>query len=234
MIMLTPKRDFTLPEWKDADLVGWGALAQRAFRIATRAGTGGRFRRIIDEVRHLLEHEQFEEIDRRLAERSFARALVTVWHDDQRLAFASLTAERVSALLEAQAPGISRLTTVNLIAVLLTYFDHLDSWQPGLLAAVGSATLRAVQAQGQRDSRADLIETFRRDHRYLTRPDGPTELAENLILDDVPMDDYLRLSGLLGFDGGRFGERLRHAYYIAQINIADHTEKKGHAFLLEV
>src|SRR5690606_7560928 len=101
--------------------------------------------------RRLIEQKRFEEIDRRLSERRFARALVTVWHDDQEMAAASLTGARVAALVEAQQPRISRLTTVILIAVLLRYFDHLDRWHPGLLAALGSAAQRAVSCQAPRD-----------------------------------------------------------------------------------
>lgn len=231
--MLTPQRSFILPEWTQADLVGWDGLAQRAFRVAAEAGRGAHFHRVVDDVRRLIEQKRFEEIDRRLSERRFARALVTVWHDDQEMAAASLTGARVAALVEAQQPRISRLTTVILIAVLLRYFDHLDRWHPGLLAALGSAAQRAVSCQAPRDSSADLVEAFRRDHHHLTRADGPTRLAENLAITEVPLDEYFRLSGMLGFDGGRFGERLRHAYYIAQIREADHTAG-GHPFLLEV
>lgn len=230
-MIVAPPDTYVLPEWPPHELARWDALAQRAFEIATRAGTGARFRRTVDEVRRLVAEGQLDELDRRLGDHRFARALLTVWHDDEQVARASLTRDRLSALTGQSR--LTRLTTVSLIAVLLKYFDMLDTWEPGFLAAVGAATLQAVERQSVRHARGDVVETFRRDHHYMVRAEGPANLVEALATQDVALDDYIRRTGLLGFAKGRFGDRLRHAYYIAQIRAADHT-LSGHGFLGEL
>lgn len=231
--MFAPPRAFFLPEWPEPELETWNVLTARAVRLTSRAGTGVQFGRLVEEIRELVRAGQFATIDARLPERRFARALVTLWHDDEELARASLTSERLARLLDAQAPRLSRLTTINLIAVLLKHFDLLDEWQENLLSEVGEAAKHAVQNHAASDTRNDVVEVFRRDHAFMTHVRGPSHLAQMLVANGTSLDDYTRSNGLLGYDGGRFGARLRESYFLEQIHAADHTSAE-HAFLNEV
>src|SRR5699024_2620417 len=132
ILMGTPWRTFDIPHWRPEELIGWSALTDRAFQLTVKAGMGSRFAAVMAEVRRLIRDSQFETLDARLHDRRVARALATVWHDDEVLARASLTRERLTLLLQAQAPQVSRLTTLTLISVLLKYFDLLENWRTGL------------------------------------------------------------------------------------------------------
>src|SRR5690606_5281409 len=232
-LMFAPPRAIFLPEWPEPELETWNDLTARAVRLTSRAGTGVQFGRLVEEIRVLVRTGQFDTIDARLHERRFARALVTVWHDDEDLARASLTSERLARLRDAQAPRLSRLTTINLIAVLLKHFDLLDDWQENLLGAVGAAAKHAVQSHAASGTRNDVVETFRRDHPFMTHGEGPSRLAQMLVANGTSLGDYTRSNGILGYDGGRFGARLRQSYFLEQIRAADHTSAE-HAFLDEV
>jgi hypothetical protein len=231
-LRLPPSLD--LPAWQPADEQAWAATTERAATITPRVGRGRDFLALVTEIRRLVESGELAELDRRIVERrAAARALLHVWQHDERLARRSLDGDRVRFLLRNQSPRPTYLTTTGLSAVLLQYFDNLDLWSPGLFDEVSTATARAVQSQKARHGARDLIGTMRSEPRLYLEKQGPDRLAERLLSQKLSLADHVRRTGLLGFDEGRYGERVRHAFYLNRIRQSDHTTS-GHEVLTEI
>ncbi|WP_454778207.1 EH signature domain-containing protein [Georgenia muralis] len=223
-----------LPAWQPADTLAWATTTKRAATITQRVGQGRDFLALVTEIRRLVESGALARLDEMLEERrAAARALLHVWQHDERLARRSLDGDRVRRLLRHQNPRPTYLTTTGLAAVLLKYFDELDSWSPGLFDEVSTATARAVQSQKTHNAAHDLVATMRSEPRLYLDRQGPDRLGERLVAQNLSLSDHVRRTGLLGFDDGRYGERVRQAFYLTRIRRADHTTS-GHEVLTEV
>lgn len=224
---------FQVSPWPADNAPRWRELAEKAETVARKAGTSGsRFRDVVVHVRTLLANGAYGAVAERLGDRQVMRALLTVWADDDALAWASmprLFPEARIRLLEHP----SRISATILAALFWRHFDHLDAAQPGLTAAVGR-TLHEVAAGLQREGIDDggPLGAIVREPQFWIAQDGPAALAQHLIAAGRTLDDHLGRNGISGLEG-RFGILARHEYYLVQIRQADHTAG-GHVFLADI
>ncbi|WP_167043532.1 EH signature domain-containing protein [Salinibacterium sp. ZJ454] len=221
-----------LPDWDMNSATQWAEMNVRATHITSRAGMGANFARTRAEVCALIDAGDEAGILFRLTNRRFARALATVWAEDKMRAEASATDSILAALLEKQAPRVSRLTTLALIRAYLGYFDEMEDWPDGTWARFGNTVRSAVMQQPPREGAGDIIEALRTRPEFFFEKDGPEQLAAELQASGISLDHYLRNAGAIGFENGRYGLIVRHALYIEQIKHADPLS--DHDFLDEI
>ena len=222
----------SLPPWPDELAGNWVVFSDRAKKLTSRAGTGARFEAMLDEVRDHIDQQAWEPLLARLSDRTYARALTTVWMEDAGRAQASLSELTLERLVEAQLPKVSRMTTSALIAAYLDYFDELDEWVPGLRGVMASTVQLTVAQQKPRDAFPDILDAIRIFPEHYLYRESPSRLAKHLVNTKVSLTEHLRGAGLTGLDAGRFGSQVRDALYLEQIRAAD--PQQDYDFLNEI
>ncbi|MEW1959577.1 EH signature domain-containing protein [Kineococcus sp. NPDC059986] len=215
-----------LPEWGGVGHAAWARQIKRAEELCRGAGTGRHFAGLVDEARHLLALGNVPDLERRLADRRFVRAVATAWAEDVDLAQRSLSTPLVDAIVR---DDVSRLSTLLLARLFLDHLDRLDSWETGLQASLRELVRSSVSAQPTRPH-VDVMESLRRQDHYLFTPDGPRRLADHLVEVGGDFDAWLRVSLLSAYSTTRFARVARDEFYMAQIRAAD-PESGDHAFL---
>lgn len=236
MRLATPPHRDSAP-WPTASANGWDFLTRAASRTARSAGAGPGFLDRVAEVRTLLERGETETIRQRLASPQVARALVHVWRDDVDLASRTMRADLVHEVASAPPGRASRLTLVALASLHLTHFDAVEAWEPGLFRAVVTAVLDGVAelpVPPTGPGAADLLAAFRLRTDVVARADGPATAAAEMRAADVPLARWLGDHGLVGSDGGRFGQLLRQAVHLARLRTVDPAQPEELGFLVEL
>lgn len=220
------RRIATMPDlapWPAALQAAWQPLTRQAERLALTAGAGRGFQDRIAEVSGLIDRRDLARIEARLSERSFARALVFIWIDDEERAKASLSIDLANKLLRAQGGNPSRLLTTALCTLFLRRFDLLDEIEAGLFNTLGSVAKAAVRStrplrdESQPLPASEVVEAIRRFPELLLSVDGPLSAAREADLNELSLKDWLRSHGLLGLESGRYGVLLRQAIYLKRI-----------------
>lgn len=211
--------------WSEVDTKQWLALGNSATLLARKAARGERFDRLLQEVRHLLDTNQIDEVRARLSSRRFARAVVTVWRDDSALAERTLRSSLLSELVAAQQERPSRLLVLTLVDLHLQHFETLDLWEQGLFAFVGNSLRTAVAALPSSRGVKDLLEHVRASPELFLDSGSPRALAAHLVEQQRDFADFMTTTGVAGHDLGQFGKHVRREVFLERIRQADPNEE---------
>lgn len=226
----TPVPQFQLAAWPDHARATWEERADRATGVSARAGIGRNYGELVQEARALLLAGDLATLRTRMAERRFVRAVITAWLDDASLAEGTASPDLIRSLSAVARP--SRLTTIAAAMLFFRHFDRLDAWQAGLFLAVRDLIRSAVKAQPSRAA-GDVIETLRQHGDLLLELEGPTRLAQHLLVAGGDVTSWFRANHMSVHSDTRFGRIARDAYYLTAIAAAD-AEHGDHNFLVVV
>lgn len=223
-----------LAPWQWDDTLGqrWVMISSSAAKLTQRAGTGAEFEKLMEEVRSDLKASRIDSVFERLVDRRYARAVVTVWNEDETLAQKTVRAKLLQRLIDAQSPRLSRLTTLSLISLFLRYFDGLEEWEAGLFSAMARVIRTAVVQQPTRAGILDIVEAIRQSPRNFLYVESPRDLARERVESGESLRDYFSRFGVFGYDNWRYGRLVRNQLYLVQIERADPSQE--HEFLTDL
>lgn len=219
-------------QWDPEFGSAWIALGSRAVQLTQRAGTGVEFEKVMTQVRADLGAGDLEMVSERLVNRRYARALVTVWNEDEEVARRTMRGPLLQRLIDAQSPRLSRLATLSLISLFLRFFDGLEEWEVGLFEATARSIRTAVAQQPIRAGAPDVVEAIRQSPGNFLYLESPRDLARERAQSGEPLRDYFQKFGVFGYDNWRYGQLVRNQLYLVQIERANPSEE--HDFLNEL
>ncbi len=227
---------FEARPWPDDLGATWETLTRRATKVADEAGVGDRLPELMAEARALAQAGDYTGLNKRLADRRFARALLQVWSDDADLATTSMSSELFDRVgTDAQ---LGRHATLVLVSLYWQRFDLLDAVLGGLFAAVRGAVERCVGqvlASNSQGDDGDPLRFIAQAQQLTLAAGAPEALAAHAGALGTPLDQIVERAGLrpLLSPSGRFARSAYHAYYLGEIAGADHTSDH-HSFLGDV
>lgn len=209
----------------------WRALSDGARSLQARVGTGGVFKDYVGQAKALLQNFDLNEFRRASESRSMIRAFFHAWISEPELAATTLRIRTIEALSASKA-GISRLGTMALIQMHLSYFDLVDSWEPGLFSAIEGAIRKAVASQNSNVKVADAVESVRKNPELVIHATAASNASRLVISGEHTIEGLMADLNLSGFDARRYRLLLHQEVFLRRIEQADPHGANG--FLSEV
>ena len=221
MRFVTPSPAVSIRSWKKPELTVWKTHTKSAKDQGVRAVRSAAFEGHLHEARRIL-----GTVDplpsARLEHRGVRRAIVTVWAEDAAVAEATLRIDLLDLVVPPDATR-STLVTLQLARVYYSHFDHLDTWEEGLFAHVGSRLADLTGRSGSR--RANGVFTALTNHRGVSLGGkAPARIAEHVITAEEALPSYLERIGLGDYGSGRFIELVQQHTYVKQLERADPSD----------
>jgi hypothetical protein len=218
-VIRLPETRARLPEWPLQVMQRWVDLTERVARTSEQAGRSTAFERMVRVLREMVRSNRFEGLDDLLAQRPAARALTWLWLTDEAVRRRLLSASLLDALLELQAPRLSRMSLMYLVTLYFREFDRLDSLGrgPGLRAHLQRRVLEQVGLLPEFASvggRPDPLRTLKQQGAWLLALDGPLQLARQTSQRGAELGETLSALGLSGIETGRYGDICRAHFYL--------------------
>lgn len=209
----------------------WQTLSRKAEELHQRIFRAGAFQSVIDESRAILVSGD----DAALAVASeaprFRRAFLDLWSQDDALASATMTDDRVRRVAGTQHT-LSAMALLALINLHLGRFYELDTLKLGLFDTVEDL-LRSHLAQAPSHKRLPrALQAVKEMPDMLIARDAPRLVAEALLHDKLSLAWFFREQGLQGYRDTNYGRALVVEHFIARLEKA--KPKEDHAFLDEL
>lgn len=198
----------------------WQTLTKRAETLQIKVGSGGSFKDYVGRAKAILVDFDLGRFIEALESRSMIRAFLHAWSSENSLARETLRKETIEALSSSKA-GISRLGTVALIHLHLTYFDDVEKWQKTLFSSMEKAVLQAVEAQPRNASIQDIVESVRISPELIVRKSAAQSASKIIVSGKHTLEGLLTDLKLIGFEARRYREILNHEVFLRRIETAD-------------
>jgi len=197
----------------------WAEISNRVVHTGKQAGRSTAFERMLELVRDMVRNGRFEGIQTVLSTRPGARALTWLWLEDESVRNCLLTSQVLDALLQLQAPRLSRMSLLNLVSLYFREFDRLDTIGRG--DGLCSQLRLRILEQAERlpnfvgaGGRPDPLRTLKREGHWLLELDGPQRLAIETRERGAELGEKLSILGFAGMDTGRYGDICRAHFYL--------------------
>ncbi|MBV2133349.1 hypothetical protein KRX52_11145 [Pseudomonas sp. MAP12] len=218
--MRLPPIDNRPASWPAPVIEGWFALTEKAKRMKAKAGDSDAFEHTLSRWRDMATTGRFEGLPALLRRRMGARALTSLWLNDERLGSRLLSVRMLDLLMDVQQPRLTRLTLIQLIQLYFRYFDRLDErdkQSEGMLERLQQHLhdqLDCMPEPKQPLFAKDVLSVLKREGRWLLDLHGPMELVRRVREQGRELGDAFSDYGLEGFDVGRYGDICRAYFYL--------------------
>ncbi|GGZ99549.1 hypothetical protein GCM10007162_14630 [Ignatzschineria ureiclastica] len=221
-----PKIRFNLPE--SINIEAWQKLNDELETIAnTLNNTGKSVKLKIDLLRDLIDKERWDELDAKIAQRSFVRALFTLWSESEDYLQKSITIARLE-LIRDQHQHLTTLALQTLIGLYIYYYDRLNQYvseeergQPINLFQNMIRTQLRKRFEHSRDDQInqhqDLFQLYRSFH-YLFDKNGVENIVQTSVKENIALQILLEETSIFKIaPTGRYYDICYQQYYLEQL-----------------
>lgn len=209
----------------------WQTLSRKAESLHQRIFHSGALQNVLEESRAILDSGDDAALALASEKPRFRRAFLDLWSQDDALASATLTRDRVRLVAGTQHT-LSTMALLALINLHLGRFYELDTIESGLFDAVENV-LRSHLAQSPGHKRMPrTLEAVKETPDMLIARDAPQLVAEGLLQDKLPLAWFFREQGLQGYRDTNYGRAIVVEHFVARLEKAE--PKEDHAFLEEL
>ena len=212
-----------LPDWDWPSTPGannWNAVTEKSKALQSSIGQGGAFKNYMAEARQILSDFDGSRYASALTRKGMIRALIQVWIEDPALAKATMNRHTLTQLANASA-GFTRMATVAMIQLHLSYFGELDDWDTDLFETSRATVSAAVQMQKTNQKFLDVVETVRSHPDLTIQRSAPENIAELLIDGGQTLEGLFTDLKLRGLRIDNFRGLVQYAVYLHRIKVAD-------------
>ncbi|MGI2189547.1 EH signature domain-containing protein [Shewanella oncorhynchi] len=217
--MKLPEAKFMLTNWSFPTVNAWAALQTKASKIEGTTGQNSAFEQMLTKLRNMAMSGHCDELPELLKFRLTARALSWFWLSDDQYAARLLSPQRLSALLNAQKPRLTRITLQQLVQLYFRRFDLLDQHDRfrDLLEQALLSQLEHLPEPRIATLRPNPLIILKQEGRRLLALNGPRQLAEQTLQAECELGETFKDLGLQGLDYGRYGDICRAHFYLVTL-----------------
>lgn len=212
-----------LPDWEwsfNPGMISWAGMTAKSENLRSAIGQGGVFRDHMMEAKQILSNFDREKFASSLKHRGMIRAFIQTWLENSSLAKETLNQVTLSQLINAPA-GITRLASMAIIQLHLSYFGELDQWEHNLFETSKSAVYQAIEMQKVNSRFVDIVESARTNPNLIVDRLGPENIATLLVDGGQTLEGLFADLKLHGLRSGSFRSLVQHAVYLRRIQSAD-------------
>lgn len=212
-----------LPDWEWSSNLGannWNGMTEKSKALQSSIGQGGAFKNYMAEARQILNNFDDSRYASALTRKGMIRALIQVWIEDPTLAKATVNKRTLTQLANSSA-GFTRMATVAMLQLHLSYFSELDDWEADLFETSRTAVSAAVEMQKTNQKFLDVVETVRSHPDLTIQRSAPKNIAELLVDGGQTLEGLFTDLKLYGLRNENFRGLVQYAVYLHRIKVAD-------------
>lgn len=209
-----PQLKIGWPDYVESD---WSGLFERAETHAQATGSGNAFESMCHRLAKAIHSNDFSEVNTALKKRLGARALTWLWCNDSKIKKHSCRGAVLSRLVELQEPRLTRTTFLQLCQLYFQEFDQLETVEEGLFDKLETVLRNQIKKMPQKKKRQvskDPVVSIQENIDWLVGIDGPSHFSQQVRESGQELEQKFAALGLVGYDGGRYGDLCRAHYYI--------------------